>query len=103
MIRSAVILIVLLVGIAATIAAEPSSKTSTLPQNATFTGIHRNQGTQGRPETVTITDGKTFVVLSEEEYRTGGYWPFYEELPTVIVRRLPARIHVPSEENLRRR
>jgi len=38
----------------------------------TFTGIHRSEGGNGRPETVTITDGKSFIQLTVEDYRIGG-------------------------------
>jgi len=41
--------------------------------------------------TTTITDGKSFIRLTEEQYRTGHYRPAYETLPTRIVRRLPVR------------
>ncbi|WP_158671812.1 hypothetical protein [Bradyrhizobium guangdongense] len=57
----------------------------------TFTGIHRSERGNGRPETVTITDGKTFIELTVKDYRNGGYRPAYEALPTRIIRRLPVR------------
>ncbi|TWI00180.1 hypothetical protein IQ17_05038 [Bradyrhizobium daqingense] len=57
----------------------------------TFTGTHRNESINGRPETATITDGKFFIQLTEEQYRAGGYRPAYETLSTRIVRRLPVR------------
>ncbi|WP_375306147.1 hypothetical protein WI560_30620 [Bradyrhizobium sp. A11] len=57
----------------------------------TFTGMHRNESIGGRPETATITDGKSFIRLTEEQYRTGHYRPAYETLPTRIVRRLHLR------------
>nr|WP_212076190.1 hypothetical protein [Bradyrhizobium diazoefficiens] len=65
----------------------------------TFTGIHRNEGVNGRPETVTITDGKSFIQLTEEEYRAGGYQPAYETLWTRFVRRLPVRKPVPADRD----
>ncbi|EHR00027.1 hypothetical protein Bra471DRAFT_00564 [Bradyrhizobium sp. WSM471] len=57
----------------------------------TFTGIYRNGHANGQPETVTISDGKSFIDLTEEDYRAGGYRPAYERLPTRFVRRVPVR------------
>jgi len=65
----------------------------------TFTGIHRNEGANGRPETVTITDGTSFAQLTENEYRAGGYRPAYEKLPTRIVRRIPVRKRIPADQD----
>lgn len=65
----------------------------------TFTGIHRDEGANGRPKVVTITDGKSFLQLTEDEYRTGGYRPAYEKLPTRIVRRIPVRKPVPADQD----
>ncbi|WP_298882052.1 hypothetical protein [uncultured Bradyrhizobium sp.] len=63
----------------------------------TFTGIHRSERGNGRPETVTVTDGKSFIQLTVEEYRIGGYRPAYESLPTRIIRRLPVRAPAPAD------
>ncbi|MDE5442845.1 hypothetical protein GWG65_15575 [Bradyrhizobium sp. CSA207] len=63
----------------------------------TFTGLHRNEGVRGQPETVTVTDGKSFIRLTVQEYRAAGYWPLYEALPMIVVRRLPVRIPVPND------
>ncbi|QQO15267.1 hypothetical protein JJB99_03525 [Bradyrhizobium diazoefficiens] len=65
----------------------------------TFTDIHRSKGAYGRPKTVTITNGKSFSQLTEEEYRAGGYRPAYESLPTVIVRRIPVRKPIPADKD----
>ena len=65
----------------------------------TFKGTHRNERVNGRPETVTITDGKSYVNLTEEEYRAGGYRPAYNALPTRIVRRIPVRKSIPADRN----
>jgi hypothetical protein len=65
----------------------------------TFTGIHRTEDANGRPKTVTITDGKSFLQLTEEEYRAGGYRPAYDRLPTMIVRRIPVRKPIPADQN----
>jgi len=86
----------LLIGIAAPVAAEEKV---TPPRNATFTGIHRNHHAR-RPETVTITNGKTFIILSEEEYRAGGYSSPYQTLPMIVVQRLPVQIHIPIDQGL---
>ena len=99
MIRWTIVLMALLI-IAAPIAAEQANEKVTQPQNGTFTGIHRNQGVLGQTETVTITDGRSFVRLTEQEYRAGGYWPPYEKLSTIFVQRLPVRVPVPSDEEL---
>jgi hypothetical protein len=64
---------------------------------AAFKGLHRHESVNGRPETVTITDGKTYLLITEQEYRDGGYAPEFEHLPTIIVRRLPVRIRIPPE------
>jgi hypothetical protein len=63
-----------------------------------FTGIHRNEGINGGLETVTITDGKTYVRITEQEYRQRGYAPEFHRLPTLIVERLPVRIAVPPDD-----
>lgn len=63
----------------------------------TFTGIHRNEGVNGRPETVTITDGRSFIRLTEQQYRAGGYRPAYEALLTRIIRRLPLKKPAPAD------
>lgn len=71
------------------VCASASAQVGVTPE--TFTGMHRNESINGRPETVTITDGKSFVRLTEEQYRAGGYRPAYQTLSTRIVRRLPVR------------
>jgi hypothetical protein len=63
----------------------------------TFMGIHRSEGLNGRPKTVTVTDGKSFIQLTEEDYRAGGYRPAYERLPTKIIRRVPVRAPTPPD------
>ena len=65
----------------------------------TFTGIHRNEGVNGRPETVTITHGKSFIQLTEDEYRAGSYRPAYQKLPTRIVRRVPVLKPFPPDQD----
>jgi len=65
----------------------------------TFNGTHRNESVNGRPGTVTVTDGKSYVQLTEEEYRAGGYRPAYDALPTRIVRRIPVRKSIPADRN----
>jgi hypothetical protein len=66
-------------------------------QNARFTGLYRNESVSGRSETGRVTDGKTNIDVTEQEYRERGYAPPYESLRTRIVRRLPVRIPVPSD------
>jgi hypothetical protein len=68
------------------------------PTAAAFKGLHRHESVNGRAETVTITDGNTYLRITEQEYREGGYAPEFEHLPTIIVRRLPVRIRVPPEQ-----
>lgn len=86
MMRSIAILLTLFAGL---ICGRTWAQVSATPE--TFTGTHRNESANGRPETVTITDGKSYIQLTEEQYRVGGYWPAYATLPTRIVRRLPVR------------
>ena len=96
MIRPAIVLIALPMWIATSLAAEEQAGAkANPPQNATFTGTHRNQGLHGRPETATVTDGKSYIRLTEQEYRFGGYRPPYQTLPMVIVQRLPVQTHIP--------
>jgi hypothetical protein len=66
---------------------------------AAFTGMYRNEGRDGRRETVRVTDGKTYFDISEQQYRDRGYTPPFETLLTRIVRRLPVRPPVPSDAN----
>jgi hypothetical protein len=66
-------------------------------ESAVFTGIHSKDGVNGRPNTARITDGKTFLDITEQEYRERGYIPTFEKLPMRIVRRLPVRI--PANED----
>jgi len=68
-------------------------------ESGVFTGIHSKEGVGGRPNTARITDGKTFVDITEQEYRERGYIPAFNKLPMLIVRRLPVRIRVPSEQD----
>jgi hypothetical protein len=68
-------------------------------ESGVFTGIHSKEGVGGRPNTARITDGKTFVDITEQEYRERGYIPAFNKLPMLIVRRLPVRIPVPSEQD----
>lgn len=93
MIRSFAISVTLLIGIAC-----PSVVAQVSVKPETFTGIHRKESGTGRPETATVTDGKSFIRLTEQEYRAGGFWPPYETLPTIVVRRLPVRIPVPNDK-----
>ncbi|TWA92291.1 hypothetical protein [Bradyrhizobium stylosanthis] len=65
----------------------------------TFKGTHRNERVNGRPETVTVTDGQSYVQLTEEEYRAGGYRPAYDALPTRIARRVPVRKSIPADQD----
>jgi hypothetical protein len=67
-------------------------------QNAAFTGLYRKGSVNGRSETVRITNGKTYVDVTEQEYRERGYSPPYESLPTRIIQRLPVRIPAPTGE-----
>jgi hypothetical protein len=64
-----------------------------------FKGIHRNLGINGGPETVTITDGKTYTRVTEQEYRERGYAPELNDLKTIIVKRLPVLIPVPPNRD----
>jgi hypothetical protein len=61
-------------------------------QTARFTGLYRKEGKNGQPDTVRITDGKSFIDISEKEYRERGYAPPYERLLTQIIRRVPVRV-----------
>ena len=63
--------------------------------DAAFKGIGRHKGLNGGAETVTITDGKTYLRVTEQEYRERGYAPEFEHLPTIFVQRLPVRVRVP--------
>lgn len=63
--------------------------------SALFRGIHRHLGIHGGPETVTVTDGKTYLRVTEQEYRERGYEPEFKHLPTIIVQRLPVRVRIP--------
>jgi hypothetical protein len=68
-------------------------------ESGVFTGIHSKEGSGGRPNTARITDGKTFIDITEQEYRERRYVPAFDKLPTLIVRRLPVRIPIPSEQD----
>jgi hypothetical protein len=72
---------------------------SAVAAEGVFTGIHSKEGVNGRPNTVRITDGKTFLDITEQEYRERGYIPTFEKLPMLIVRRLSPRIPVPQEQD----
>ncbi|WP_426612934.1 hypothetical protein [Bradyrhizobium sp. McL0616] len=65
-------------------------------QTARLTGLYRNEGRNGQPETARITDGKSFTDISEKEYRERGYSPPYEHLWTRVIRRLPVQIPLPN-------
>ena len=62
-------------------------------ESGVFTGIHSKEGVGGRPNTARITDGKTFIDITEQEYRERGYIPAFDQLPVLIIQRLP----VPQE------
>jgi hypothetical protein len=64
-----------------------------------FTGIHSKEGVGGLPNTARVTDGTTFIDITEQEYRERGYIPAFDKLPMRIVRRLPVRIPVPGEQD----
>jgi hypothetical protein len=64
-----------------------------------FTGVHSREGVGGLPNTARVTDGTTFIDITEQEYREQGYIPAFEKLPMRIVRRLPVRIPVPGEQD----
>jgi hypothetical protein len=66
-------------------------------QSGIFTGNHSKEGANGRPNTARITDGKTFLDITEQEYREQGDIQTFEGLPRRIVRRLPVRI--PANED----
>ena len=68
-------------------------------EGGVFTGIHAKRGTGGRPATARITDGKTFMDITEQEYRERGYMPAFEKLPVLVIQRLPVRVPVPSEQD----
>lgn len=76
------------------------TKDVALPQegNAAFKGIYRQKNVNGQAETVTLTNGKAHLELTEQEYRERGYAPEWEHLPTKFVQRLPVRIHVPAKD-----
>ncbi|MGJ4993178.1 hypothetical protein ACQR0Z_02090 [Bradyrhizobium sp. HKCCYLS3077] len=67
------------------------------PTEPVFRGLHRHKAVQGSAETVTITDGKTYQRISEQNYRERGYQPDFERLPTVFVQRLPVRAFSPHD------
>lgn len=77
----------------------PGAVAQVVAKPETFTGINRKEGVRGRPETATVSDGKSFVQLTERQYRTGGFWPPYETLPTIIVRRLPTPSRDPADQD----
>jgi hypothetical protein len=66
------------------------------PEIAAFTGIHARRGVGGKPNTARITDRKTFMDVTEQEYRERGYVPPYDKLPVLIIQRLPV---LPRHEN----
>jgi hypothetical protein len=59
-------------------------------ESTAFKGIHRNRRINGLPGTV-ITDGKTYVRVTEREYRERGYAPEFDGLPVLIIQRAPVR------------
>jgi len=66
--------------------------------DAAFKGIHRHKGVNGGVEKVTITDGKAYLRVTEQEYRERGYAPEFEHLPTIFVQRLPVRVRIPPKD-----
>jgi hypothetical protein len=86
---SALVVAGLALGGACAIAQAPQSPH---PTDSSFRGIHRHKGVNGSAETVTVTDGKTYLRMSEQDYRGRGYAPDFEHLPTIFVQRLPVRI-----------
>jgi hypothetical protein len=93
------VLRLLLILFAATCLALGSPVAAEKQESGVFTGIHSKEGGNGRPNTARITDGKTFIDITEQEYRERGYIPAFEKLPMLIVRRLSPRIQVPSEQD----
>jgi hypothetical protein len=70
-------------------AAEQINRQQGEPHAGSFVGLHRNEARNGKPETVTVTDGKTYLDISEQEYLDGGYTPPFEKLWMRIIRRIP--------------
>ena len=48
-----------------------------------FTGIRSKEGVGGRPKTARITDGKTFIDITEQEYREQGLHPHLRQIANV--------------------
>jgi hypothetical protein len=92
MLKAAMIWSMLLVGLSASAnAAEQIREQQGGPHARSFVGLHRNEGRNGKPESVTVSDGKDYFDISEQEYRDGDYAPPFEKLWTRIVRRIPVR------------
>jgi hypothetical protein len=79
------------------VAAEQDDGKQDQQESIAFTGIHKKRGAGGQPNAVRITDGKTFMDITEQEYRARGYTPAFEQLPVLIVQRIPVRIPAPQE------
>ena len=47
----------------------------------------------------TVKEKENEIDITEQEYREQGYIPTFDKLPMLIVRRLPVRIPVPSEQD----
>jgi|SRR6266850_1845081 len=75
------------------VAAELAGEKQDQQESTAFKGIHKKRGVSGRPNTARITDGKTFIDITEQEYRERGYMPAFDQLPVLIIQRLP----VPQE------
>jgi hypothetical protein len=74
------------------VAADQVGEQQIQPKDGIFVGIHKRQGVGGRPSTVRITDGTTFIDVTEQEYRERGYTPLIETLPVLIIQRLSPRV-----------
>jgi hypothetical protein len=81
------------------VAAEQAGERQDQQASGVFTGIHSKRGIGGRPNTVRMTDGNTFMDITEQEYRQRGYIPAFDKLPVLIIQRLPVRVPVPNEEH----
>jgi len=56
-------------------------------------GIQTRCGKIGHPNIVRITDGKTYLDVTEQEYRARGYQPDFDKLPRIIVKRVPVELY----------
>jgi hypothetical protein len=93
MIRMLRILPILLAGVAcfvlgSSVAAEQAGEKQDQQEGMVFKGIHKTQrGVVGQPDTARITDRKTFIDITEQEYRERGYTPAFDQLPVLIIQR----------------